>query len=142
MENLLENPNNILHRVRTIVFKRGHKLIAEFSAPNRLSTTSSTRGITRLNHEALNHAMEDVAIVVAILSMNTKVLNRLWTLLAKQFQVNVTLGCMNNRVVEYLLRLCKKQIELELIILTYSQEITLNHHLLMQMSSTIKKSQY
>lgn len=86
--------------------KRGHKLIAKLLAPNRLATASRARRIARLHHKALDDAMEYVAVVIPIPAVHTKVLCRLGALLAKQFDVNIALGRVNNCIVEALLQFC------------------------------------
>ena len=45
--------------------------------------TLPTSGVSCLNHELLDHSVEDVAIVVAITGMDTEVLHRLRTTAAR-----------------------------------------------------------
>ena len=47
------------------VLEGRHKLILELAAVNRLAATAGTGGVTSLDHEALDDAMEDYTIVLA-----------------------------------------------------------------------------
>lgn len=83
------------HRVRSIVLQRRHKLVLEIAAPNRLTSGSGARWVTRLHHKALDHAMENVTVVVARLAVHAKVLHRFGALGGEQLHVHIAQRCVN-----------------------------------------------
>lgn len=70
------------------------EFILEITAPNRFAASARASWIARLNHETFDHTMENVTVVVAIFAVHTKVLHRLWTFAAKQFEMYIATRCM------------------------------------------------
>lgn len=56
------------------MLQSGIDLILEFLAEDRATATASTRGITGLEHEIWDYAVEDYVVVVAALGEGGKVL--------------------------------------------------------------------
>jgi hypothetical protein len=65
------------HRARHVVFQVWHELVLEISAPDTRATRAITQGISGLDHESTNHAVEDDAVVITIFGMHGEVLQRL-----------------------------------------------------------------
>mmetsp|Transcript_56947 Transcript_56947/g.90213 ORF Transcript_56947/g.90213 Transcript_56947/m.90213 type:complete len:218 (-) Transcript_56947:1071-1724(-) len=78
------------------MFQSPVKFVLELTAPNALTPGAIALWIPRLDHEALNHPVEDDIVVVAILGVHCEVLNTLWTLLMEELDNNVTHGGMNS----------------------------------------------
>ena len=70
----------------------------------RVKILKLTSRITGLYHERLDHAMEDVAVVVAVLGMHAEVLDRLRALFTEQIQVNVAHTGVDHALAVELLR--------------------------------------
>ena len=83
--------------------KRWHEFIFEISAPNRLTARSRACGIAGLNHEAFDHPMEYVRIVIAIATVHTEILNRFRAFGCEELHMNVTQCRMNRGIVVELL---------------------------------------
>ncbi len=77
-------------RVGAVVAERGVKLVLKLAAPYALAAHTRAGGVTRLYHEALDDAVEDVAVVVAGLAVDAEVLARLGRLLREEFDVYVS----------------------------------------------------
>lgn len=58
------------------MLQRPMKLVFELSAPDGFSAGAVAQRVARLNHETLDHAMEDDAVVVPILRMSGEIFDR------------------------------------------------------------------
>ena len=85
------------------MLERGAELILKLTAPDRLATGTGAGRIARLYHEALDHTMEQMPVVVAVLAVHAEIFHRFRALLATQAQVNVTHRRVQYRIVVDLL---------------------------------------
>ena len=72
-------------------------------------TSCLTLRVSCLYHELLDDSVEDVAVIVAVPSVDTEVLDSLGTLLEEQLQVDVTHAGVQGRSLEYPLSICTQQ---------------------------------
>mmetsp|Transcript_36226 Transcript_36226/g.61099 ORF Transcript_36226/g.61099 Transcript_36226/m.61099 type:complete len:235 (+) Transcript_36226:285-989(+) len=72
--------------------KRLRKLVLKLRSPNGCSTRAVSQRISSLQHEALDDAVDEQVVVVAVLAVAREVLNRLRALLGVQLEVDVSEG--------------------------------------------------
>mmetsp|Transcript_7364 Transcript_7364/g.22768 ORF Transcript_7364/g.22768 Transcript_7364/m.22768 type:complete len:240 (-) Transcript_7364:1190-1909(-) len=80
------------HRVRSIMAKAPVELVLKLMTPDGGASCAIAERVSRLNHEALDDAVEDDAIVVAVACVRHKVLHRLRALVWKQLEVDLAVG--------------------------------------------------
>ena len=71
------------------------EFVLELAAPDRLTTCAVTLGTARLHHEAAQNSMEELVIVVAILSMRGEIFDSQWALMAIKLEVHLTHRCVD-----------------------------------------------
>mmetsp|Transcript_27372 Transcript_27372/g.88407 ORF Transcript_27372/g.88407 Transcript_27372/m.88407 type:complete len:425 (-) Transcript_27372:335-1609(-) len=68
------------------------KLVLKLVAPNRRASRAVAQGVPRLYHEALNHPMEQHAVVVAVTRVRDEILDCLGALVREELQVDLPIG--------------------------------------------------
>ena len=76
----------------TIMTKLSDKLILEFTSPDRFAAGAIAKRIARLQHEALDDAMENHVVIVSVLGMAAKVFHRSRDCVGEKSDVYVSLG--------------------------------------------------
>jgi hypothetical protein len=77
------------HRVRPVVPQIRPDFVLELAPPDALAPGAVPGGVPRLHHEPLDHPVEDVSVVVAVLGVDAEVLHRLRRVLDEEFHVDV-----------------------------------------------------
>ena len=71
-----------------VVAERAVELVLELVPPDRGAAGAVAERVARLHHEALDHSMEDDAVIVAVARVRRKVLNGLRALVSEEFHLN------------------------------------------------------
>mmetsp|Transcript_75896 Transcript_75896/g.158259 ORF Transcript_75896/g.158259 Transcript_75896/m.158259 type:complete len:672 (+) Transcript_75896:34-2049(+) len=79
-------------REGTIVLEGPVEFVLEFASPNTFSASAIALWISSLDHEALDDSVEDDAVVITIVRMNSEILDCLRALLVKQLDDDVSHG--------------------------------------------------
>mmetsp|Transcript_79852 Transcript_79852/g.234888 ORF Transcript_79852/g.234888 Transcript_79852/m.234888 type:complete len:305 (+) Transcript_79852:385-1299(+) len=77
-------------REGAVVLERTVELVLELASPDALATGAVALGVSGLDHEALDDAVEDGVVVVAVLRVHREVLHALWGFLEEQLDHNVS----------------------------------------------------
>ena len=76
--------------IRSIVLEILAELVFELLAPQRLAAGPVAERVSALEHELVNHAMKERAIIVALARETNKVFDRLVNLVGEQAEMDVT----------------------------------------------------
>mmetsp|Transcript_10988 Transcript_10988/g.20214 ORF Transcript_10988/g.20214 Transcript_10988/m.20214 type:complete len:217 (+) Transcript_10988:243-893(+) len=77
---------------RSVVPQVSMELVLELPAPDRLAARPVAQRVSALDHEVLDHAVEDGFVVIAVFRVHDEVLARLRTLLREQHEGHVAHG--------------------------------------------------